>query len=127
MEWTGKHILTAIYLLFGHLTDGELTKDEIKKATDKIHEWTPGDDIEVTNSIFIEVFEEIEKFENSDALVEFMEDMINRVPEFISEKKYLRAILEDLVAVAKADGKFDENEKNMIDVLSKLWNVEFHY
>ena len=117
------HILGFLYLTFAHFTDGEITDEELSEITAKIGEWMGDEDPlgENTISETIDWYNSIKeiRLDTFDSLLTGFKKMTRW------NNDRLVCILDDLVDIAKADGNYDEEEKEWIRLFADVLELDY--
>lgn len=117
--WTALHDLALIYLTLAHSTDHELTTEEVDAITGKISEWMPDaadSDVMLVVQGAMNVYAQ---GPDKRAFAESVDAVRRLVPEHQRQ-----SLLDDLEAVANADGGISDNERVLIDRLREAWDRE---
>ena len=113
------HVLSFMYMTFAHCTDSELSQEETNKICIIIDGWG-NVDTELTLRESLDWFLSFEtKKERNHELFQY----IPVIKENITADEG-RRIIEELVAIAKADGKYDELEKSVATNIAKALEIE---
>jgi hypothetical protein len=121
-EVTIGHALAFTYFSFAYTTDGELSDEEFKTITNKVVEWYPKEDFNNALNATKEALEWISTCDNIfEELLPLLDDINNNL-----EDNQLKAVLEDIVAIAKADGKFVEKEQKQLELIADKFGFEFN-
>ena len=119
------HCLAFLYLTFAHQTDGELSDDERSVIRTKLQEWC-GDDTSMSavSDLMVEAFDWYngEDHENRIGLMAFIASQLK--DEGFSETSR-KAVLSDLISIAKSDGQYDDLEREWAQLLAKEMEIEF--
>ena len=116
---TGAHVLSYMYLLFGHMTDGDLSEDEIITIKRLIKEWGVDD----PDTVVKEAFDWICSFESKEDQIGQMIDNLPALKGNFGEKG-CGVILKDIVQIAKSDGNYDDDEKKWASNIAKHLGIE---
>lgn len=119
-EVTAGTILAFMYFTFAHLTDGELSDDELEVIQEKITEW--GGDVGANLKSAIDWYNSCTAEERLNVLGV---STVSLKDVFEFEDANLRAVLDDLVAIAKADGKYDSVEKEWVRITAEALGLEY--
>ena len=111
-------ILAYLYMIFAHM-DGEFSEEEGDVITEKVTEWS-GDVIDGLIDTLAGAEWAIETLGNGTAL-----ETVTNVCAALSATEGLnkKEIINDLIAIAKADGNYDEIEKGFVKTLEENWEV----
>ena len=110
--------LALIYLTLAHGTDEDLTDDEVDTIADELHEWQEEMRQE---SVLSAIKGALALYEREDALDQ-VNAAIQGVHERLSEEDR-QLILDDLVEIAMADGRYMHEESTFIGELADAWDV----
>lgn len=112
--------LAFLYLAMGHGTDNYLSGAELDAITDRLHARYPGLDRAAVQDVVgeaIAVYMESENFSGTAM------DRIASIRDGLSPRQR-KAILDDLLAVAEADGVVLKNERSLLASLAESWELE---
>lgn len=117
------HELAFLYLNLGYITDSELSKEEIETIVEKVGEWYDAADGEDMTAAINESIEWAKSCveEPGNELVE----SANRLKATLSENN-LRAVLQDMLAVIKADGKVVDGEVKFFEIVADIFGIELN-
>jgi uncharacterized tellurite resistance protein B-like protein len=110
--------LALIYLTLAHGTDEDLTDDEVDTIAGELHEWQEEMRQE---SVLSAIKGALALYEREDALDQ-VNAAIKGVHERLSEEDR-QLILDDLVEIAMADGRYMHEESTFIGELADAWDV----
>jgi len=109
--------LAFLYLTFGHVTDGVLTSEEMRTLAAKVRERVPSlsrDEVAKVLRQIVDVYKTVGSVEQKlDAARNQALQLRHHVDDAMR-----RAIMGDLVEIAKADGFVSDEELALIDELS---------
>ncbi len=115
--------LAFLYLTFGHATDGELTKDEMRSLGQRLQARAPEVSLEDLGQVLRRVVDgykaqgsRAEKIERAQQHAATLRDHI--------DQQTREAIIIDLHNIAKADGEVSEQEKQFIIRTAQTLGVE---
>lgn len=117
--WSALHDLALLYLFLAHATDAQLDASEKETMVERLTTWQSiSDDQRLAQVI-------------DEALLIYMgshsHDMLNTVMVSLKEAMSIPdriAILNDLAALASADGKLIPTEVGFIQDLANFWEIE---
>ena len=122
------HAITYIYLVLAHLTDGDLSDDEVALIKKKLHKYCdeyediPIDDVVADTILWYDEGTDEDRrsrrVEQFDAVGAFLKE------SDWFEKGLQEEFLQDMVDVAKVDDNFHKYEKQVIRDLAVLWEVQ---
>lgn len=124
-DYTIQHQKAYLFLAFAQMTDSDISQEEIDKIYTKIKQWG---DVEQDQETLEQLMEEAKKWYLSNTDPRHVLDVVLEIAEDFNKQEwfneiYKNIILYDLVAIAKADDNFDENEKQWIEELAKVWDM----
>ena len=119
------HILGFIYLAFAHQTDGLLLKDEQAEVWRKVRERTRS---EHTYIQFAKIMDEVTSLYKNKMLDEnifdIVKDLANDLKQFTwFNKKNRKKCIDDLIDIAKIDGKVQPKEQEWLKTLIETWDL----
>ena len=130
-SWTKAHSLIYLYLVLAHHPDSVFTKEEKEKMFELIRKRV-GRTAEPFETVYGETVQKYqldilsEEFEEPQAhLRACIESAEHYVEDAADRLEALKGLLEDLVAIGMADGIFHEDERRMVNDLSKHWGIDF--
>ena len=110
--------LALIYLTLAHGTDEDLTDEEVDTIAEELHEWQE----EVRQeSVLSAIKGALALYEREDALDQVNAAIRSVRNEISVEDRQL--ILDDLVEIAMADGRYMHEESTFIGELADAWDV----
>jgi hypothetical protein len=113
--------LGYLYISFAHLSDFDLRPEEIATAIDRLDQYIPEES--ALNSAVL-ISDVIHWYNASaDSRLQVLNSIAVTFNFELPDRELKKHILEDLIEIGKADHNFIESEKEMIRVLSKVWNV----
>jgi len=121
-QMTIYHFLFVMYLGYAHLTDKNVTEEEGIEIQRKAARWFKVDhtNIDQFNKIMMESttwYNSVETDKERFQLLMQVSENLGRVKELDLQTR--KDILSDLRDIAVADGRFDEKEKQLHDVIGK--------
>ena len=108
-----------MYIIMAHSTDGELSDVEIATMIDRLGEWEPELDEAKIRSILRTALEYYSQSPDQDDIT----DSVSAIKEALPRAQRL-VVLDDLVTIASADGTVKVGEREIVESLSKAWNVD---
>jgi uncharacterized tellurite resistance protein B-like protein len=117
--WTLLHDIGLLAIAIAHGSDGGIDRQEISSMMARLGGWRPdldSDDLQAVIRTALEVFSEVN-------LVEVLQQCAVSVRERLPHALRL-IVLDDLIAVAEADGTMNRNEADMIGSLAQAWQLE---
>jgi uncharacterized tellurite resistance protein B-like protein len=111
--------LALIYLTLAHGTDEDLTYEEVDTIADELREWQ---DQVREESVLSAIKGALALYEREDALDQ-VNAAIHSVHENLDERDR-QLILDDLVEIAMADGRYMHEESTFIGELADAWGVD---
>lgn len=113
--------LAYLYLSFAHLTDSELSEDELVVAKERLRKYaSPDIDIEKLMTEVIHWYNS-----SSETRLQVVNSIAVTFHFEMQDREFKQSILRDLVSIAKADKKFLPAERQFIEVVAKAWNIDF--
>jgi len=112
--------LAFLYLAMGHGTDNYLSGAELDAITDRLHARYPGHDRAEVQDV---VGEAMAVYMEADDVVDTATKLIISLRDDLSTKQR-QAVLDDVLAVAEADGVVLQNERTLLTSLAECWNVD---
>jgi hypothetical protein len=122
------HAITYIYLVLAHLTDSDLSDDEVALIKKKLHKYCdeyediPIDDVVADTILWYDEGTDEDRrsrrVEQFDAVGAFLKE------SDWFEKGLQKEFLQDMVDVAKVDDNFHKYEKQVIRDLAVMWEVQ---
>ena len=116
--WTRAHDLALIFVALAYGTDYKLSDEEMTSITSALQGWRETFSDQEVKEV---VMEAIAVFMEEDAEQEVIRSM-RSLQDNLSLKERQRALTE-IVHIAEADGMLLNSERNMINVVSELWDV----
>lgn len=116
------HALAFTYLSFAYTTDGELSKNEMATITSLVNEWYPEGGGQDAQKAIIEAFEWVS---SCDEIFTELVPVLDIIQENYEDEQ-LKAVLQDIYAIAKADGKVTENEQGQLAVIADKFGFELN-
>ena len=117
--WSPLHDLALVYLELAHGTDDDISDSEVDAIAEKINEWVPNADgaqiIEVVHQAMHAYVQGPDK--------RLFEDSVDKLKRVVPRHQRA-ALLADLNFVAGADGQITAKERELIDKLTRAWDVE---
>ncbi len=111
--------LALIYFTLAHGADEQLDDAEVDKMADLLREWQVQSP---RTSVFRAVKEALAVYERDDAL-DRVNEAVDRVRDHVSAEER-QLIMDDLLELALADGRFLHEESAFIGELAETWGVE---
>ena len=132
-DWSFRNDLAYVYLFFATETDGTLADSEISQIKIKISEWISGDDEDEKKAKMEQAYDSAKLQFDADVSKErFSFALENIRRHFIKIKEgdrdkissQLSFILEDLVAIAKADEVIIKEEYDLVEEIRLMWGID---
>lgn len=117
--WTRAHDLALLYLALAYGTDAELTDDELEAITSHLQPWRPDFALPDVQEVVIEA---MAVFLEQDGAAEVARS-IKSLTEVLSQEERER-VMEDIVAIAEADGVLLSTERSLINTLARSWGLK---
>ena len=120
---TASHILSFYYLVFAHITDWDLSTEEILKIGEIISKWSgldpsgSGKVVGEALAYYVTIGDDPEKVSKAltSSTIILMQEL--------NPKQY-KEIIRDLVAIGKADGNFDDREKKYAKMIASQLEID---
>jgi uncharacterized tellurite resistance protein B-like protein len=113
------HILAFVYLTFSHVTDGELSHQEIDTIARVLHGWLPDASSDVISRVIVESAGWVNGLASDEERLAQAETYAHVMKEQMSEKQR-SAVLVNLIELARADGKITAREEGFIANLTDI-------
>jgi uncharacterized tellurite resistance protein B-like protein len=113
------HILAFVYLTFSHVTDGELSGEEIDTLARVLHGWMPDATRDAIARIIVDTAAWVRSVASDEDRLIQAEAYAHLMKEEMSEKQR-QAVLVNLIELARADGKITSSEEQFIGHLTRL-------
>lgn len=113
------HILAFVYLTFSHVTDGELSTEEIDTIARVLHGWLTDASGNTITRVIVESAGWVNGLSSDEERLAQAETYAHLMKEQMSEKQR-SAVLVNLIELARADGKITAREEGFI---AKLTNI----
>lgn len=113
------HILAFVYLTFSHVTDGELSSEEIDTLARVLHGWLPDATSDAISRVIVDTAAWVNSIEGDDERLAQAETYAHLMKEQMSEKQR-SAVLVNLIELARADGKITAGEEQFIGHLTRI-------
>jgi uncharacterized tellurite resistance protein B-like protein len=110
-EWTGLHHLAYVYAAVAS-SDGTITNDELDVFCEKLHQWNPEIPADRLMQIVMTAVAALGADIEGDAAAN-LRDSVEAVAEVLDEEGRAAA-LDDLFAIAAADGTFMPGEGSLL-------------
>lgn len=117
--WTLLHDIALLAIAIAHGSEGGIDRHEITSMITRLGGWRSDldpDDLQAVIRTALEVFSEVN-------LVEVLQQCAVSVRERLPHALRL-IVLDDLIAVAEADGSMNRNEADMVGSLAQAWQLE---
>jgi uncharacterized tellurite resistance protein B-like protein len=116
--WTLLHELGLVYVILAHSTDNDLSRPEIQVIVRRLQEWHPDLDEDEARHVVRDVLQFYADAPNETVLAQTVGAIKAALPPI-----QRLAVLDDLYAIAYADGTFMDEERKMIHALADAWEV----
>ncbi len=117
-DWGLIHELAFLYIVVAHSSNNELTSAEIDMMIDRLHEWQTELSVEEVRDVLrrsLQVYAE----EPGQSLIQESIEALKGVLPLVQRL----TVLDDLDAIAHADGGLSPNERELIMNLAQAWDV----
>lgn len=115
--------LTFLYLTFGHVTDGVLTTEEMGTLAARVREQVPSLSQEQVAQVLQQIIELYKTMGSAEQKLATARNQALQLRRYVDDATR-RAIMGDLVEIAKADGFVSDEELALIDELSATLGAE---
>ncbi|UCC74879.1 MAG: TerB family tellurite resistance protein [Gemmatimonadota bacterium] len=119
-EWTELHHLAYVYAAVAS-SDGEITNDELDVFCEKLHQWNPeipADELmQIVMTAVAALGSDKERQEAKN-----LRESVQLVADVLDEEGRVAA-LDDLFAIAAADGAFMPGEGNLLVEIREAWGT----
>ena len=109
--------LAFLYLTFGHVTDGVLTPEEMRTLAAKVREQVPALSQAEVAQVLRQIVDLYKTMGSDEEKLDAARNQALQLRHHV-DAATRRAIMGDLVAIAKADGYVSDEELALIDELS---------
>lgn len=116
--WGLIHELAFLYIIVAHSSNDDLATEEIEAILQRLEEWQP----DLTDEERRDVMRRALQVYADEPGQSLIEGSVEALKEALALVQRL-AVLDDLAAVAKADGALTETERELIRNLSQAWDV----
>lgn len=117
------HMLGFMFLTFAHFTDGDVTDSEMETIREKLSEWMADSDPTGINTLS----ETIDWYNSTgSARLDVLSYIAGRWREMSKwNDELITCILDDLVSIAKSDGRYDDEEKRWVNLIAKKLDIDY--
>lgn len=115
--------LGYLYIAFAHLTDANLQQSELEEIKSKLIERAPDLSYDEVTNLLDDAIQWYNK--SADERLRVVNTIAEAIHYDIEEASIKISILDDLVAIAKADGNYQFEEKAFVNVLSSAWGIDY--
>lgn len=112
------HILAFVYLTFSHVSDGELSHEEIDTIARVLHGWLPDATSDQISRVIVDTAAWVNGISSDEERLAQAETYAHLMKEQMSEKQR-SAVLVNLIELARADGKITATEEQFIGHLTR--------
>lgn len=112
------HILAFVYLTFSHVTDGELSHEEIDTIARVLQGWLPDATSDQISRVIVDTAAWVNGIASDEERLAQAETYAHLMKEQMSEKQR-SAVLVNLIELARADGKITATEEQFIGHLTR--------
>ena len=128
-DWTLLQMLAYHYIVFAFFTDREYSESEKGTIGAKLLRFAGGDETKL--EYCINTLTECQKWmgediENSTSDNDIVNNNLGKISAFLKDKledRHHKYIILDLIAIAKADGKFTDKEKGWIELMGNAFGI----
>jgi len=111
------HALAFLYLAAAQATDGTLTPEEMRTLADKLHKRTPELSLDDLGTVLRQTVGAYKAIGSTEAKLEQANAHAATLRDAIDEKMR-QAIVDDLLAIAQADGRVSDEEVAFIGTIA---------
>jgi uncharacterized tellurite resistance protein B-like protein len=117
-SWTSIHDMALLFLSLTHGTDAQLDDEEAKLQSKHLSKWFP----RAEEAVIEQTMNEVMLTYMADTRDQMVETAAESLRQSLSESQRL-GVLNDLAALATADGQVAATEAAYIQRLASYWNV----
>jgi uncharacterized tellurite resistance protein B-like protein len=117
-SWTTVQDLALIFIALAYGADAELTDREIQEVTSALDRWRPVDDSETVREAVVAAMAIFDDDVGSEEVIRAIQSLSGKLD--VSEKRHA---LEDVMAIAEADGLLLRSERALISVIAGAWDM----
>ena len=117
-DWSLIHELAFLCLLVGHSDGEDLSSDTINEVVDRLQEWRPNQSEEQVREVLRRALQVYAEEPGTDLI----HDSVKALKQALSTTHRL-TVIDDLHAVARADGPISRNERQLIHSLAEAWDL----
>lgn len=118
-EWTQVHNLALIYIALAYGSDHDLSDEELETITETLRENHAELASEDINDIVMEAMSVYLEDKTADETIRAMRSLKRSL-----SPEERRAVLENVVQIAEADGLLLSSERSLISTLSEIWSLK---
>ncbi len=118
-DWTLLHDIGFVYVILAHSTDGDLSRPELDEIVQRMAGWQPDWDEEQIRVVLRQVLTQYGSAPGAEAIHRSLASIRHRLP--VVQRL---ALIDDLYAIAEADGQVLDAEREMIVMLTGRWQVD---
>ena len=118
-EWSVLHDIAFLFIVMAHGADGELVDPEIAVMVERLSQWSP----DLTESGVRAVLRSALEYYSTGPEAFDLEATVESVSDALPKAQRL-VVLDDLMAIAEADGQFRTEEEEILETLSAAWRVD---
>lgn len=117
-DWTLLHDIGLVYIILAHSTDNQLSDREITTIVGRAGEWQPSWNEEMVRGVLRAALGYYSSNPGAEGLQRSVLSIGHRLP--LMQRL---ALINDLFAIAEADGAILDAERDMIHAFMEAWNV----
>lgn len=114
--------LAFIYTACSHLTDGELTRDEMRVLAAKIQAWDADASLDRMGDVLRTAVGAYQALDSVEAKLAETSARSKRLAESLDDARR-RVVIGDLESIAAADGEVGDNERRFVDAVKKTFGL----
>lgn len=117
------HILAFVYLTFSHVTDGELSREEVETIARVLQGWLPEASSDVISRVIQESATWVNSLASDDDRLMQAATYAHLMRDQMTDKQR-SAVLVNLIELARADGKITAKEEAFIAKLTEILGLQ---
>lgn len=117
------HILAFVYLTFSHVTDGELSREEVETIARVLQGWLPEASSDAISRVIQESAAWVNSLASDDDRLMQAATYAHLMRDQMTDKQR-SAVLVNLIELARADGKITAKEEAFIAKLTEILGLQ---
>jgi hypothetical protein len=130
------HNIALLYCAFTHITDGEVSDEELQAVAGHSFAWMDALGVDLTGDDKVDI-DDVKKLLFEDVIPYYNTlDTKSRISSFVDTAMMLKSLdwwkdefsvgfLNDLKQIANSDGNYHENEKKWIEITADIFGVDY--